>query len=591
MIKIKISHTYFGPNPLALGPVVVLSVTFDKSLLQNNQRVGAAFAEYFNNWWKDIPQYDPKDPALYLAQLLVQWSLAALNEVRGFIRHGGARKTTDGLELWIGFHDPQLSISCVALAAQCLLDVCREDIPKKKIESALTDFWKRCRTLHPDFQAKILMDAAVERDIPFLRFIPRSKYWQYGWGKASRVMLESTSREDSHLGIMLAKTKLESKQIFAAMGMPIAQHVMVNTEDELPAAVTKVGWPCVVKPIDRGGANGVTANVRSAEELTAAFKLARSRSGKSIMVESHVHGYVYRLLIIRGVFYAATRRRPAYVTGDGVSTVIQLAQAYNDRRTQASTPGSYLGPVPFDESMKSSVEKQGLQLDSVVPEDQEVTLYEIPLQGTGANNVDVTDIVHPDIKQVAVSLAQTFGIAICGIDYISEDISKSYLESGAFLEINNTPSMRGHLVDNRDIRQIGSAVLGDDLSRIPLNLYVVEPTLITPRLRLSSPASRQGWVISNTVGIGETELIQKTPHLYRKVETLLKNRIVESVTLICTADELMAEGLPVDRVDHIFLQDSSVNQAWREVFTRCSRQITEVSDFSELQQQLSLMEK
>jgi cyanophycin synthetase len=245
----------------------------------------------------------------------------------------------------------------------------------------------------------------------------------------------------------------------------------------------------------------------------------------------------------------------------------------------------------MDEIMKSAVAKQGFQLDSIVPEGQKVSLYEIPLQGTGANNVDVTELVHPDIKQTAICLATTFDIAICGIDFISEDISRSFLETGKFIEINNTPSMRGHLVDGEDIREIGATVLGEDLSRIPVEMYVVGPGHLNAELRLRNPQPGQGWVIGKQVGIGKTDLLQRTPLLHARVRTLLINRVVESIVVVCSTDELQAEGLPVDRLDHVYLQDSSIDTAWRKVLSHCSRQLTETADFHTIRTQLGLVEK
>ncbi len=64
------------------------------------------------------------------------------------------------------------------------------------------------------------------------------------------------------------------------------------------------------------------------------------------------------------------------------------------------------------------------------------TLDTIPNQGelvqvvgdanlsTGGKAIDVTDQVHPTIKNMAVAAAKAIGLDIAGIDFICEDISK-----------------------------------------------------------------------------------------------------------------------------------------------------------------------
>lgn len=85
------------------------------------------------------------------------------------------------------------------------------------------------------------------------------------------------------------------------------------------------------------------------------------------------------------------------------------------------------------------------------------TLNTIPNQGelvqvvgnanlsTGGKAIDVTDQVHPSIRNMAVAAAKAIGLDIAGIDFICEDISKPIEHSRtAIIEVNAAPGIRMH---------------------------------------------------------------------------------------------------------------------------------------------------
>ena len=94
---------------------------------------------------------------------------------------------------------------------------------------------------------------------------------------------------------------------------------MVTDLDDALAAAEEIGYPVAVKPLDGHKGIGVTANVRDAEELRAAFARAGGGDGAEIIVETSLAGSDYRLLCVNGRFVAALERRPPWVEGDGVA--------------------------------------------------------------------------------------------------------------------------------------------------------------------------------------------------------------------------------------------------------------------------------
>lgn len=584
MISFANARQYFGPNPHASDPVIALNIRIDETGNPDLETNAARMVDAFGTWWPGTPRRPEESMELFVARYLVEWSLAALNEVRGFIHSGGARQTDDGIVLWLGFHDPDLTQECLSLAAKFFAAAGRGALPREQVGRIMASFWGKCRELHPDYQAKILMEAARARDLPCLPFFRRLKIWQFGWGCRSLRFFESSSEEDSATGGRIASDKVLSKIYLHSIGAPVSTHMLVNDVNDLSGVAEKIGWPCVVKPIDRGQARGVSVNIGNMEELKHAFAGARAVSAAPIMIESHVEGDVHRLLVVRGKFVAATRRDPAQITGDGRSTVLALAQAFNETRTAIATPGSYLGPVPFDADFDSALAKQGYNRDSVPEAGSAIRLRSIPLQGTGAANTDVSHLVHPDIKFIVEALAESLCLKVVGFDYLTPDISRSYQEMGKFLEINLCPSLRGHLVDDRDVGGIADIILGPKPARIP-SMLIIAPKPETERYGSALPVEPGlGWRCGNSAGVGSARLLIDARHPVKATRSLLINAAVSRIVVLCTPEELASFGMPMDRVDVVMADDRQVDPVWLDVLRRHSGEFIPLAAPEELKQ-------
>ena len=82
------------------------------------------------------------------------------------------------------------------------------------------------------------------------------------------------------------------------------------------AAASRVGYPCVLKPLDGNHGRGVHLDLRNADAVRAAFPeaLRQSRNG-DVVVESYITGNDYRCLVIGGKVAAIAERVPASVVG------------------------------------------------------------------------------------------------------------------------------------------------------------------------------------------------------------------------------------------------------------------------------------
>lgn len=62
---------------------------------------------------------------------------------------------------------------------------------------------------------------------------------------------------------------------------------------------------------------------------------------------------------------------------------------------------------------------------------------------TGGTAIDMTDVCHPDNKDMAERTIRAVGLDVGGVDFLTADITKSYKDiGGAIVEVNAAPGFR-----------------------------------------------------------------------------------------------------------------------------------------------------
>ena len=76
-------------------------------------------------------------------------------------------------------------------------------------------------------------------------------------------------------------------------------------------------------------------------------------------------------------------------------------------------------------------------------------------------SIDCTDIVHPSYRAIALKAAQAVGAVFCGVDILTEDVTRPAEESiFTVTELNFNPSIKIHCYPSAgQSRPIGEAVV------------------------------------------------------------------------------------------------------------------------------------
>lgn len=289
-----------------------------------------------------------------------------------------------------------------------------------------------------------IINAALRRGIP-CREVAGGAFFGFGQGKYFKRIQGSVCESTSIIGVDIAKHKDDTKKLLENAFIPVPKGETVRYADELGDAAEKLGYPLVVKPLDGHQGKGITGNITRFEELEEAFDRAKEHS-REVIVEKHIKGGDYRILIIGYKFIAAAKRTPAAVTGDGRSTIQQLIDKVNEDPRRGYGHGKNLTKIVPDPVTFDILGSKDLTLDSVLRDGEVFYLKDTANLSTGGTATDVTDEVHPDNIALLERAAHIVGLDICGIDVMATSLSQPLSETGgAILEVNAAPGLRMHI--------------------------------------------------------------------------------------------------------------------------------------------------
>jgi len=234
------------------------------------------------------------------------------------------------------------------------------------------------------------------------------------------------------------------RERFPQYGIPMAKGGVAFSFSEAKRLFTEATPPVIAKPNRGSRSRHTTTHIDTKDELKSAFGKAKQLS-PWVIIEEELVGLVYRGTVIGGKVVGILRREPALVTGDGLHTVRELIAIENTNPLRK-------GPI-FHEIQVHDVEhdkelsRHGMTLESIPPKDMLVTLSQKASRGLGGGATDVTDDAHPDIVQMLELVAKVLEDPLVGVDFIVEDVKRSWKEQprSGVIECNSAPFIDLHL--------------------------------------------------------------------------------------------------------------------------------------------------
>jgi len=291
-----------------------------------------------------------------------------------------------------------------------------------------------------------LVAAAQDRDIPWIR-LNESSLVQFGHGKYQRRIQATITSETKHIAVEISCDKEDTHNLLSDLGLPVPQQRIVYSAEEAVRAAHVIGLPVVVKPLDANHGRGVSINLSKDDEITAAFAEAEVHSKTAaILVESFVTGFDHRMLVVNDKLVAVAKRVPGHVVGDGAHSIAGLVDIVNLDPRRGIGHQKVLTMLDIDNQAKRLIADAGHTIDTVLPKGEVFYLRSTANLSTGGTAIDLTDVVHPDNRDMAERAIMAVGLDVGGVDFLIDDITKSYKDiGGAIVEVNAAPGFRMHV--------------------------------------------------------------------------------------------------------------------------------------------------
>jgi len=265
-------------------------------------------------------------------------------------------------------------------------------------------------------------------------------------GHQEFVIYQVTSK-NSNIAQRIQKNKALSKYVLRKAGIKVAKgSIFDHTEkDQIIKYCKEIKYPVVLKPLAGKHGTKVFIGINSDQKLEQALQQYGGKY-RTVMVEKEFSGKEYRIFATNEKFVAATYRVPANVQGDGIHTIKELIQFKNKDPRRGSGHKKSLVKIRVDKQLVNFLDSQKKKLTTVLKKDEIIYLRKTSNLSTGGDSYDVTDIVHPEVKKLAVKIVQSVpGLAYSGIDYMTKDISTAPTDRNYIIvELNGSPMISMH---------------------------------------------------------------------------------------------------------------------------------------------------
>src|SRR5205085_1716958 len=122
-----------------------------------------------------------------------------------------------------------------------------------------------------------IVEVAAARNIPWVR-LNRHSLVQLGYGINQKRIQATVASTTSSIAVEIACDKEETKNLLEAAEIPVPKGRICYDEEDLKAAINKIGYPIVTKPVNGNHGKGATTDLKNWDDSVAGLEAAKKYS-------------------------------------------------------------------------------------------------------------------------------------------------------------------------------------------------------------------------------------------------------------------------------------------------------------------------
>ena len=238
----------------------------------------------------------------------------------------------------------------------------------------------------------------------------------------------------------LTKSFLKRENVSITKGKLFNKDCDIN---EIYKYVEKIGHPVVAKKLDGSHGELIFLGINNKKDCKKAIDHIFKKNNY-VLIEKEFKGKEFRFITTTKKVLAVTYRDPANVIGDGIHNISQLVKIKNSDPMRGEKNEKPLTKIKIDNITKQNLIEQKIKLNYVPAKGKKIYLRKESNISTGGDSIDVTDIVHSELKKIAIKAVRAIpGLAYAGVDLMTnKDISKKPTKNSyVIIELNSSPGI------------------------------------------------------------------------------------------------------------------------------------------------------
>jgi D-alanine-D-alanine ligase-like ATP-grasp enzyme len=296
-----------------------------------------------------------------------------------------------------------------------------------------------------NLRAKVIWEEATRRGIMMreLRIFGASRELFFASYEGDTIVFDGMPRPRNASTAALAwmDNKGTIMKKFRAVGIPVPRGRSCWSLQQAEQTFREINAPVIVKPHLGSRSRHTYIGITDIETLRHAFKKAKEISPFAV-VQEQLKGFVFRVSFVNNHVAGVMRREPPHVIGDGKHTIKELIEQENNNPLR---PGPIFHELLMNEETIATLAKDNRTLNTIPSTGLMVLLHDKVSRNYGASTTEI-ETIHPDNQALFSLIAKTINDPLVGVDFIIEDMAKSWREQKpcGVIECNSLPFIDLH---------------------------------------------------------------------------------------------------------------------------------------------------